>query len=41
MDADALSFHSAKPCHLSLGELMDGCGELGAHLLECDFSGYI
>ena len=32
MDPDAFALHAAEPCHLSFSELMDGCGELSAHL---------
>ena len=41
MDADAFALHSAEPGHLTFGELMDCCGQLGAHLLECEFAGNI
>ena len=30
--------HAPEPCHLTLGELMDGCGELFAHLSVCQLS---
>lgn len=41
MDADAFALHSAEPGHLTLGKLMDRGGQLGAHLLECEFPGNI
>ena len=34
MYAYALAFHAADPGHLACGELVDGCRQLGAHLLE-------
>ena len=30
----ALAFHTTEPGHLAFGELVDGCRQLGAHLLE-------
>ena len=38
VDADAFALHSAEPGHLPLGELVDGGGELCAHLLVGQFS---
>ena len=38
MDGDAFALHAAEPCHLALCELVDGGGELLAHLLESEFS---
>ena len=38
VDGDALALHAAEPCHLALCELVDGGGELRAHLLESEFS---
>ena len=33
VDGDAFALHAAEPCHLALCELVDGGGELRAHLL--------
>ena len=41
MDADALALHAAEPCHLAFCELVDGGGELGAHLVEGELSGQV
>ena len=32
------AFHSAEPGHLAFGKLVDGYGELFAHLVEGEFS---
>ena len=34
MYPDAFAFHAAEPGHLTFGELVDGCRQLGAHLFE-------
>ena len=36
--ADPLAFHSAEPGHLTFCELVDGGGELRAHLFVCQLS---
>ena len=33
VDVGAAAFHASEPGHLSLGELVDGCLELGEHLV--------
>ena len=41
VDGDAFAFHSAEPCHLAFCELVDGCGQLCAHLLEGQLADYV
>ncbi len=33
VDDDAVAFHAAEPGHLAFGELVDGVGEEGTHLI--------
>ena len=38
VDDVAVAFHAAKPCHLAFGELVDGVGEVFAHVVVGDFA---
>ena len=41
MYADAFSFHASEPCHLPFGKLVDGSGQLCAHLFICKLAGQV